>query len=160
MFETQKSRIILIQERLVSIVEHMQVPKWDRISYPEELVSSAGMPHPLQLSIEISHNWVKRSLPVTGSHIGVMSDQVQTLAFYQNPKCEKNLKRVFSPMGEVYSSWHLVLSLFSKFMFPDFWVLNIPRYFRFTYRLKYQRRYQRKIEVPRDVNLWFQVRWL
>ena len=38
-----------VQERLVSTLEHMQVPKWDRTGCPEEKASSVGMPHPLQM---------------------------------------------------------------------------------------------------------------
>ena len=38
-----------VQERLVSTLEHMQVPKWDRTRCPEELASSVGMPHPLHM---------------------------------------------------------------------------------------------------------------
>ena len=35
-----------VQERLVSTLEHMQVPKWDRTRCPEESASPVGMPHP------------------------------------------------------------------------------------------------------------------
>ena len=38
-----------VQERLVSTLEHMQVPKWDRTRCPEEYASSVGMPHPLHM---------------------------------------------------------------------------------------------------------------
>ena len=38
-----------VQERLVSTLEHMQVPKLDRTRCPEELASSVGMPHPLHM---------------------------------------------------------------------------------------------------------------
>ena len=38
-----------VQERLVSTLEHMQVPKWDRTRCPEENASSVGMPHPLHM---------------------------------------------------------------------------------------------------------------
>ena len=38
-----------VQERLVSTLEHMQVPKWDRTRCPEEKASSVGIPHPLQM---------------------------------------------------------------------------------------------------------------
>ena len=38
-----------VQERLVSTLEHMQVPKWDRTRCPEESASPVGMPHPLQM---------------------------------------------------------------------------------------------------------------
>ena len=34
-----------VQERLVSTLEHMQVPRWDRTRCPEENASSVGMPH-------------------------------------------------------------------------------------------------------------------
>ena len=33
----------------ISILEHLQVPKWDRTRCPEEQASSDGMPHPLQM---------------------------------------------------------------------------------------------------------------
>ena len=38
-----------VQERLVSTLEHMQVPTWDRTVCPEEKASSVGMPHPLHM---------------------------------------------------------------------------------------------------------------
>ena len=38
-----------VQERLVSTLEHMQVPKWDRTRCPEESASPVGMPHPLHI---------------------------------------------------------------------------------------------------------------
>ena len=38
-----------VQERLVSTLEHMQVPKWDRTRCPEEQAPSVGMPHPLHM---------------------------------------------------------------------------------------------------------------
>ena len=38
-----------VQERLVSTLEHMQVPKWDRTRCPEEQASSVDMPHPLHM---------------------------------------------------------------------------------------------------------------
>ena len=38
-----------VQKRLVSTLEHLQVPKWDRTSCLEELTSSVGMPHLLQM---------------------------------------------------------------------------------------------------------------
>ena len=38
-----------VQERLVSTLEHMQVPKWDRTRCPEESASPVGMPHPLNM---------------------------------------------------------------------------------------------------------------
>ena len=37
------------QERLVSTLEHMQVPKWERTRCPEEKPSSDDMPHPLHM---------------------------------------------------------------------------------------------------------------
>ena len=40
---------IQVQERLVSKLEQMQVPKWDRSRCPDEKASSVGMPHPLQM---------------------------------------------------------------------------------------------------------------
>ena len=39
-----------VQEILISTLEHLQVPKWDRTRCPEEWASSVGMPHPLQMS--------------------------------------------------------------------------------------------------------------
>ena len=38
-----------VQKILVSTLEHMQVPKWDRTRCPEESASPAGMPHPLHI---------------------------------------------------------------------------------------------------------------
>ena len=79
MFETQKSRHV--QERLVSTLEHMQVPKRDRTKCPEELASSVGMPHLLQMfygnlaQLGWKSNSVKRSRSVKWSNIGVMFDQ-------------------------------------------------------------------------------------
>ena len=45
-----------VQESLVSTLEHMQVPKWDRIRCPEEQESSVDMSHPLQIYLETSYN--------------------------------------------------------------------------------------------------------
>ena len=59
-----------VQERLVSTLEHMQVPKWDRTRSPEELASSVGMPHPLHMfygnlaQLGKKSNSVIRSRPV------------------------------------------------------------------------------------------------
>ena len=69
-----------VQERLVSTLEHLQVPKWDRTRCPEEKASSVGMPHPLQMFYENllqlgkKSNSVIRSRLVIGSKIGVMPD--------------------------------------------------------------------------------------
>ena len=74
--ETSQAR-----ERLVSISEHLQVPKWDRTSCPEEQASSVGMPHTLQMfygnlsQLGKKSNSVIRSRSVIGSKIGVMPDQ-------------------------------------------------------------------------------------
>ena len=38
-----------VQERLVSTLKHLQVPKWDRTRCPEEQASFVGMPYPLQM---------------------------------------------------------------------------------------------------------------
>ena len=38
-----------VQERLVSTLEHMQVPKWDRTRCPEEQACPVGMPQPLHM---------------------------------------------------------------------------------------------------------------
>ena len=38
-----------VQERLVSTLENMQVPKSDMTRCPEEWASSVGMPHQLQM---------------------------------------------------------------------------------------------------------------
>ena len=45
-----------VQDRLVSTLEHMQVPKWDRTRCPEEKASSVGMPHRCICSMETLHN--------------------------------------------------------------------------------------------------------
>ena len=47
MFETQGPETRQVQERLVSTLEHLQVPKWDRTRCPEEKASPVSMPHPL-----------------------------------------------------------------------------------------------------------------
>ena len=70
-----------VQETLVSTLEHLQVPKWDRTSCQEEQASSVGMPHPLQMfygnlsELGKKSNSVIRSRSVIGSKIGVMPDQ-------------------------------------------------------------------------------------
>ena len=70
-----------VQERLVSTLEHLQVPKWDRTRCSEEYASSVGMPHPLQMfygnlsQLGKKSNSVIRSRSVIGSTIGVMPDQ-------------------------------------------------------------------------------------
>ena len=64
-----------VQERLVSTLEHMQVPKWDRTRCPEELAYSVGMPHPLQMfygnliQLGKKSNLVTRSRSVKGQKL-------------------------------------------------------------------------------------------
>ena len=70
-----------VLERLVSTIEYLQVPKWDRTRCPEELASSVGMPYPLQMfygnlsQLGKKSNSVIRARSVIGSKSGVMSDQ-------------------------------------------------------------------------------------
>ena len=79
-----------VWERLVSTLEHLQVPKWDRTRCPEELATSVGMPHPLQMfygnlsQIGKKSNSVIRSRSVIGSQICVMEGVRMSCAI-----CEK-----------------------------------------------------------------------
>ena len=69
------------QERLVSTLEYLQVPKWDSAMCPEEKASSIGMPHPLQMfygnlsQLGKKSDSVIRSRSVIGSKICEMPDQ-------------------------------------------------------------------------------------
>ena len=79
-FETQMS-VHKVQERIVSTLEHLKVPKWDRTRCLEDLASSVGMPHPLQMfygnlsQLGIKPISVIRSRSGTGSKIGAISYQ-------------------------------------------------------------------------------------
>ena len=81
MFETQSPETRQVQERLVSTLEHLQVPKCDGTRCPEELASSVDMPHSLQMfygnpsQLGKKSNSVIRSRSLIGSTIGVMPDQ-------------------------------------------------------------------------------------
>ena len=70
-----------VHKRLVSTLEHLQVPNSDRARCPDEKASSVGIPHPLQIfygnlaQLGKKSNSVIRSRTVTGSKIGVMPGQ-------------------------------------------------------------------------------------
>ena len=82
-----------VQERLLSTLEHMQIPSWDRTRCPEELASSVGMPHPLHMfygnlaQLGKKSNSVIRFRSVTVKNwCNLLSMEVDTV-YAHHPKC-------------------------------------------------------------------------
>ena len=96
-----------VQERLVSTLEQMQVPNWDRTRCPQEFASSVGMPHPLQLfygnltKLGKKSNSVIRSRSVKGK-ICVMSHQWRVSLYMLSSRMSCNIR-------ERVSSYCLIL---------------------------------------------------
>ena len=88
-----------VQERLVSSLVHMQVPKWDRTRYPEEWASSVGMPHPLHMfygnlaQLGKKSNSVIRSISVTVKNWCYVLSMKGVTVCGHHPECRVTFRR-------------------------------------------------------------------